>query len=258
MIHLITLSGNSKRFIHQGYTHKALCDINGYSVIETFIKSFTDFNKYQSIFLCRQDDLDHTELNNEIKKHSNNAVVYGIKQNNLGPVYSIQKIFNQLPNNQKILISYIDAPQKTSISNLLDCFSGYDGGITVHNFQNPHWRTNCDYCLVEYNEKLEVCQVAEKHKFTDKDFSHPRKGGSNGSYYFHSIKLMKKYFTHLLNNNIRVNNEFYITQALEYMIKDNLKVKAYHCPYASLGTPADLEDYAFWMRWFNDFNSTSR
>ena len=68
MIHLVTVSGNSERFTNKGYKHKALCNINGSSVIETFVNSFNDFSDYDTIFLCRNHDLEHTELIEEIQK----------------------------------------------------------------------------------------------------------------------------------------------------------------------------------------------
>ena len=67
---------------------------------------------------------------------------------------------------------------------------------------------------------------------------------------------MKQYFNFLMQENISVNKEFYVTQAIEHMVKHGLKVKAYKCPYVALGVPEDVEDYIFWERWFNDSNSS--
>lgn len=250
MIHLVTVSGNSKRFTDKGYKHKALCDINGHSVIETFINSFNDFGDYDTIFLCRDYDLENTELREEIQKYAPHAIIKGIDINISGPIYSITQIFDDLPDDESIVVSYIDTLQKTTIKTLLDEFNGYDGGMTVHDFQNPHWRVNPNYCLVEYNDDMFATNVIEKHKFTEDDYQNKYKGGSSGNYYFKNIGIMKRYFRYLMDNNIRVNNEFYVTQAMEHMIKDGLNVKVHICPYAALGVPEDLEDYSFWMRWF--------
>ena len=254
MIHLITLSGNSKRFTDNGYPHKAVTDINGMSMVGTFVNSFKYFNDYESIFLCRQEDLENYKIKDEIHKYCKDACVLTIPHNNLGPIYSIRQIFSELDDDQPILVSYIDTLQGTTIRDMVKAFDGYDGGMTVHDFKNPHWRSNSYYCLVEHDENLNVTNVREKHSFTEEDFADANKGGSSGNYFFRRCSTMKEYFNFLIDKDIKVNNEFYVTQAVEHMVKDGLKVKAYKCPYVALGVPRDVEDYIFWMRWFDDFN----
>lgn len=253
-IHLITLSGNSKRFTNKGYSHKALCSINGKSLLELFVYSWPDFKEYESIFLCRNEDIQNTDLMLEIKRIAPQAKIHGIDSNNLGPVYSISRIFNILDDNRPILVSYIDTLQKTSIGKLEKDFEGYDGGLTIHDFKNPHWKTNKSYCLVEYENNMLVTRVVEKHQFTNEDFLSKNKAGSSGNYFFKNCKTMKEYCNFIMDNNMKVNDEFYVTQAIEYMAKDGLKVKAHLCDYASMGIPEDLEDYEFWERWHNDTN----
>tara|TARA_R110000824_G_scaffold300957_1_gene488994 strand:+ start:1309 stop:2091 length:783 start_codon:yes stop_codon:yes gene_type:complete len=254
LLHIVTISGNSKRFTDKSYKHKAICDINGHSVIETFIKSFSDFNDYDTIFLCRETDLKNTSLEKAIGQHATKYKVLGIEKNNLGPVFSVSKIFDHIPDDRPLLLSYVDTLQRTTIEAMTHEFRDFDGGMTIHDFKNPHWRINKSYCLVEHDDKFNATNVIEKYDFKDEDFLDHNKSGSSGNYYFKSGALLKKYFNFIMDNDIRVNNEFYVTQAMEHMIKDKLKVKAYLCPYAALGTPEDLEDYSFWMRWFNDFN----
>jgi bifunctional N-acetylglucosamine-1-phosphate-uridyltransferase/glucosamine-1-phosphate-acetyltransferase GlmU-like protein len=222
--------------------------------METFIKSFSDFNDYETIFLCRNIDLKSTPLKEVIEQHAVNYKILGIEKNNLGPVYSVSNIFEHLPDDRPLLLSYIDTLQRTTIKGLINSFHGYDGGMTIHDFKNPHWRTSKSYCLVECDDNFNATNVVEKYDFKDEDFLDKHKFGSSGNYYFKSGALLKKYFNFILENNIKVNNEFYVTQAIEYMIKNKLRLKAYLCPYAALGSPEDLEDYSFWMRWFNDFN----
>lgn len=249
MIHLVTLSGNSKRFTEKGYDHKALCDINGATMVEVFVKSWGDFHEHENVFLCRDEDLVSGKLRQEIRRVAPNSRIFGIETNTDGPVYSISKIFDKLDDNQPILISYIDTLQKTSIRRMLNDFEGYEAGVTVHDFKNPHWRNGKSYCLVEFDDNMNVTNIIEKYPFTDIDFIDTRKSGSSGNYYFKSCATMKKYFKFLMDNDIRVNNEFYVTQAVEHMVQDGLNVKAHLCPYAALGVPEDLEDYAFWDRW---------
>ena len=247
--HIITLSGNSKRFTEKGYKHKSLCEMNGETTIEKFVKSWGDFNnpRYDNIFLCRDEDLDN--LKDEVNKVAPDSSLIGIPKNDGGPVYSIRKIFDKIEDDKPVLISYIDTLQKTSLDEMLTYFEGSDAGMTVHDFQNPHWRTSRSYCLVEADPLMNVTYVQEKYPFTDLDFKNPKMYGSSGNYFFKNGILMKSAFLYLMGNDIRVNNEFYVTQAVEAMVEEGQSVKSYLCPYAALGVPEDLEDYAFWERW---------
>ena len=55
MIHIVTLSGNSRRFTEKNYPHKSLLDINGKSSFQEFIELIPDFNQYETHFICRDD-----------------------------------------------------------------------------------------------------------------------------------------------------------------------------------------------------------
>ena len=268
MKHIITLSGNSKRFTDKGYPHKSLLDIDGKTSLEVFIEQMPDFHDYETIFLCRDIDLENTNVKKEIQKHSNGEIV-GIEPNKLGPLYSISNIHDKIPDDEDLLITYIDAPQKLTIANMLSDFKDVAGGLTSHGLSNPHWRNNKYYCFVRHDGNHNCIEVIEKYNFdhifldlntnfetlglskkyiTQPDLSNC--GGSNGSYYFKTGEIFKRYSNALIKGNKTVNGEYYVTQLYQEMMADNLKVKLHECPYVSFGIPEDIEDYLFWKKWF--------
>jgi len=250
MTHIITLSGNSKRFTDKGFPHKALCEASGKTVIRLFVEQFDGFNNYKTIFLCRNEDLDSTSLAQEIKSVVPLAEICGIESNKLGPVYSISRIFDKIDDNESVLITYIDSVQKIDLLKLESEFNQYDGGITIHDFQNPHWRVNKSFCLVTHDSDMIATKVMEKYDFSEFDFSSRDCGGSSGSYYFRTAGVMKEKFNELMSKRIVVNNEYYVTQVLGEMVSLNLKIKCAYYPYVCLGTPEDVQDFRFWMNWF--------
>ena len=249
MQHIITLSGNSKRFTDAELPHKALCEIAQQPLISHFIDSFENFHQFDTIFLCRKEDLSSTNLGSIIKKYAPLAKIAGIDTNNLGPVYSILQI-RDLIEKGPVFVSYIDTLQRLDLKELDKISDKYDGGIIYHNFENPHWRTNKSYCLVRFNGDL-ATEILEKYNFNGFDFSVSDCGGSSGGYYFTSSEAMLLYFDRLISLDRRVNNEFYVTQALQLMVEDNKSIQCIERPYVSLGTPEDLSDYKFWEKWFN-------
>ena len=45
--------------------HKALCLINGETALHHFAVNFGDFNDFETIFLCRNEDLNRTDLKSQ-------------------------------------------------------------------------------------------------------------------------------------------------------------------------------------------------
>lgn len=251
MIHLVTLSGNSKRFTERGYPHKSLLDINGKSSFQEFIDLIPDFNQYETHFVCRNEDIEQTKIKQEIERYTH-GTVHGIETNHLGPLYSISNIIDKISGGQPLIITYIDSLQKTSLKEMIDTFTGCAGGLNVHDLKHPHWRHNKYYCFVKHDNNNICTEVIEKFNFDALDFDNsPSCSGSSGSYYFQDVDLYKKYSNTILSTNSTINSEFYVTQLYGEMIKDGLVVKANYCPYGNLGTPEDYEDYVFWKNWFS-------
>jgi len=250
LIHLITLSGNSQRFIDKGYPHKSLLDINGRTSLKVFIDLIPDFSDYKTLFLCRNDDLTNTSLRQEIQKHSQGKIL-GIDRNTLGPLYSISQVLQYIPDSQPLMITYIDSLQKCSITDMLEDYGSAEGGLTIHGLDHPHWKHNRYFCFVRHDQNGLCQEVIEKYNFNGIDFNNPKgMGGSSGSYYFKSGELYKKYSSQIIKNNQTINKEFYVTQIFQEMIKDGLTVKGSFMPYGNLGTPEDVEEYVFWENWF--------
>lgn len=219
--------------------------------IEIFVNYISDFNSYEKLFLCRDKDLDFTPLKRNIKMLCPKAQIVGISPNCYGPLFSLTNIFNEIQDDQKLCITYIDNIQKLSLNQLELNFTDSDGGVLVHGLSHPHWRTNQYYCLVKHNDALDCEEVIEKFNFSNLSFDDSKNcSGSNGTYYIKNGALFKKYARKILGEKNSINGEYYVTQIFHEMIKDGLKVKAWYVPYVSFGIPDDVNDFIFWSNWF--------
>ena len=64
---------------------------------------------------------------------------------------------------------------------------------------------------------------------------------------------MKKYFKELIERDININNEFYVSMVYNLMIRDSLKVRIYKInKMLQWGTPYDLEIYKKWSQYFKE------
>lgn len=95
-----------------------------------------------------------------------------------------------------------------------------------------------------------MLEIKEKESYTDDKMN---EFCSNGTYYFKSGKIMKKYMKELVDLNINIKNEFYVSLVYNLLVKDNLKVNIFEIDYMlQWGTPYDLEDYVIWSNYFKN------
>ena len=93
-------------------------------------------------------------------------------------------------------------------------------------------------------------RIQEKQPFTD---NRMEEYASNGTYYFKSGKIMKKYFQRLMDLEMKVKNEYYVSMVYNLLVEDGLKVNIFEIEkMVQWGTPYDLEIYNRWSNYFSN------
>jgi hypothetical protein len=110
--------------------------------------------------------------------------------------------------------------------------------------------TKCDGTVVTYTTKTPKNSYVELDKSkTAKKFYEKKVVGDislNGIHFWKKGSYFVKTAETMIENNIRVNNEFYISLTYNEMIKMGHKIDTYHVPnnsHWSVGTPSDLKKY---------------
>lgn len=253
---IITLSGNSERFLTEGYPIKPLINIDGKLILDYVLDMFPS-NKIKDedfIFLTKFEDISKYSIEKHILSRKKSKIL-SINKNNLGPVFSLSKIFDHIPNDEEIIISYCDLTQKWDVNDFLNFCrtSNSDGCIVTHIGFHPHKLYNKSFAFLKVNGN-DVEKIQEKKSFTEASYNEP---ASNGIYYFKSGRLLKNYFTKLLENKITVNGEYYVTLPYNLMIDDKLNVTHYITDnFVCLGTPSDVICFESWKNIFKYNNIT--
>jgi HAD superfamily hydrolase (TIGR01509 family) len=106
--------------------------------------------------------------------------------------------------------------------------SDADGGIVVFEATHPKWS------FAEINQNNIVTRVAEKNPIST--------NATVGFYYWKKGSSFVKYANQMIDNNVRVNNEFYVCPVFNEAIQDNKKIISFKANTMwGLGTPEDLE-----------------
>ena len=247
-IHLIIpMSGVGKRFIDYGYdTPKPLIVVDGKPIIEHVVGLFPEIEKVS--FICNETHLRDTNMREILNKISPNSNIIEVPDNmKKGPVYAVSKVFNHIDDNEEVIFSYCDYGTVWDFESFLKEKENYDGLIPSYIGFHPHMLGSDNYAFSKMNGKY-VEEIREKQPFTDNKMN---EYASNGTYYFKSGSIVKKYFKDLIDLDINVNGEYYISLVYNLLIQDGLKVGVFEIKkMLQWGTPYDLEIYKKWSDYF--------
>lgn len=245
------MSGQGSRFVKAGYmVPKPLLRVDGKPIIEHVTDMFPGEQDY--VFICSNEHLKNTNMAEVLRKIKPEGKIVGIESLKKGPVYAVAQVFNEIADDEPVLISYCDYGQfwdyeqfKKDVARL-DCA----GAIPSYTGFHPHLLHKNLYAGVLVDNRGMMTDIQEKHHFTDdpEDSFH-----SGGSYYFKSGALAKKYFKELMDKDINLNGEYYVSMVYFLLKRDGLDVfipTIEH--FMQWGTPEDLEEYEAWSRLVHD------
>ncbi len=249
------MSGIGKRFIEAGYKEpKPLILVEGKPIIEHVINLFPGENKIT--FICNDKHLIETNMKEILLKIKPNANIFEVSVNNRkGPVDAVLQAKNLINDDEQVIVSYCDYGTQWDYNKFKNQIGDADGAISCYKGFHPHMLGTDNYAFVKESNML-MEQIQEKKPFTNDRMN---EFASNGTYYFKSGRILKKYFDKLVDLNISVNNEFYVSMVYNLMVQDNLKVLIFEIEkMLQWGTPKDLEEYLVWSNYFlnreKDFN----
>ena len=250
---IIPMSGMGKRFVDVGYIDpKPLLIIDNKPIIEHVINLFPNENDIS--FICNDLHLSNTNMTQILKSTVPDCKIYEISSLfKKGPVYAVSTIFDKIDDQKEVIISYCDYGTFWSYINFLNDTRNRkaDGAVVCYKGFHPHMLGKDNYAFLKEKEKNSrwMAEIKEKEPFTN---NRMEEYASNGTYYFKNGKLLKYYFKKLIDSNITINNEFYVSMVFNLLVQDGLNVSIFEIEnMLQWGTPYDLECYRYWSDYFN-------
>jgi NDP-sugar pyrophosphorylase family protein len=246
---VIPMSGIGKRFVDAGYSiPKPLIEVEGRPIIHHIIDLFPEETTFH--FICNSKHLLETNMRVTLLEKVPNAFIHTVDINNRkGPVDAVLQIQSTLPDDEEIIVSYCDYGTKWEYKAFLQEMrsQGADGGIAAYSGFHPHMLKGDNYAFMKH-ENLWLTDIQEKKSFTENKME---EYASNGTYYFKSGSLMKKYFQKLVHLDMNVKGEYYVSLVYKLMVEDQLRIRIFEIEkMLQWGTPSDLEDYLQWSDYF--------
>lgn len=246
---IIPMSGVGQRFIDAGFKDpKPLIEIDGKPIIQHVIELFPGETKFT--FICNQTHLDTTNMRSILENIAPQANIECIENHKKGPVFAVSKIFELIEDDEEVIVNYCDFGTYWNYQDFLahTRHRQADGAIPAYKGFHPHMLGSTNYAFMR-DDKQWMQEIKEKEPFTDNRMN---EFASNGTYYFKKGSTVKKYFPLLMERDINLNGEFYVSLIYNLLIKDQLKVSIYAVEHMlQWGTPQDVEEYNTWSEYFN-------
>jgi len=251
---VIPMSGIGKRFVDAGYiVPKPLIKVDGIPIIQHVVNLFPNENNIS--FICNDLHLNTTNMKSILQSFCPNGKIYKVPvERRMGPVHAVSLIFENINEEEEIIVSYCDyGADWDYVKFLKDTRErNADGAIACYRGFHPHMLGTDNYAFLKETEigSRWMYKIQEKKPFTDNRMN---EYASNGTYYFKTGAIMKKYFKQLMNMKETINNEYYVSMVYNLLVLDNLKVNIFEINnMLQWGTPYDLEIYNNWSNYFNN------
>lgn len=243
------MSGMSSRFSRAGYQlPKYLLEIDGKPVIQHIVDLYPKDSEF--IFIVNDKNSEETDVLNLLENICENKKVFVILSHKFGPVYTVSHIFNEIEDDEQVVINYCDFSMYWDYQdfekfvNETQC----DGCVICYTGFHPHMLGSDNYAFCKIDENNKILEVREKQPFTDDKMS---EFASTGTYYFRRGEYVKKFFQEMMDNDVNLNGEYYVSLIYNLLCKNNLTSLVYEVPHMlQWGTPLDLDMYLKWSNYY--------
>ena len=243
------MSGMSSRFSRAGYQlPKYLLEIDGKTVIQHIVDLYPKDSEF--VFIVNDKNSEETDVLNLLENICNNKKVFVIPSHKFGPVYTVSHIFDEIEDDEQVVINYCDFSMYWDY----DDFETYvnetkcDGCVICYTGFHPHMLGSDNYAFCRTDDNNKILEVREKQPFTDNKMS---EFASTGTYYFKRGEYVKKFFQEMMDEDVNLNGEYYVSLIYNLLCKNNLTSLVYEVPHMlQWGTPLDLDMYLKWSNYY--------
>jgi NDP-sugar pyrophosphorylase family protein len=248
---VIPMSGMSSRFSCSGYQlPKYLIEVDGKTVIKHIVDLYPKNTEF--IFIINDKNANDTNIIEVLKNFDiSNRKIKIIPSHKLGPVYTVSHVFDWIDDDEQVVVNYCDFSMYWDYNDFENFVneSQCDGCVVCYTGFHPHMLGSDNYAFCKVDKNNKILKIREKQPFTNNKMS---EYASTGTYYFKKGKYVKKYFKQMMNENINLSGEYYVSLIYNFLCSDNLNSLVYEVPHMlQWGTPLDLDMYLKWSEYYN-------
>jgi len=241
---VIPIAGRGSRFLAEKHRNpeygkpKPTINIAGQMMVKWAAYSLPLKPEDRLIFLVLREHIDNYQIDETLKREfGENTVVIIVDKVTEGAACTVLLAKDYIDNDEPLIVSdsdhYIDGT--TLIKEIEKYKEKIDGMIPVFYANGPKW----SYAATD--DEGEVTEVAEKVQIS--------RNANIGAYYFSKGKYFVWAAEEMIEEDDRVNNEFYVAPVYNYMIRRGKRVRLARPKYVhGLGTPKDVEKFLEYLK----------
>ena len=252
------MSGFGERFRREGYkVPKPLIMSEGKPFVQHVVEMFDPNDDF--IFICNKDHLNTIEFEMEktLKSICPKGRIYGIEPHKKGPVFAVKQILEHVDLEQEIIVNYCDFTCYWNYSEFLSYVKDTNstGSIPAYRGFHPHSLGKTNYAYIK-EENLVCSDIKEKEPFTE---DKANEFASSGTYYFNSGNILSEAIDYVIENDININGEYYISLCYKYLFDNKFKTTVFPLQhFMQWGTPQDFEEYNYWSEIFKNTTKSTK
>ncbi|WP_317898635.1 sugar phosphate nucleotidyltransferase [Aurantibacillus circumpalustris] len=246
---LIPMAGAGSRFTEAGYTiPKPLLPILGEPMVINATKALPESDNYT--FIVRDFQISEYQIDQHLKKYYPNADVIVLDHLTEGQAVTCLKAKEVFRADEELLIGASD----NGMIYDLKAFEKVkqDADALVFTFRNnPAVDAKPQaYGWVKLKGNSEV---VERMSVKVPISSTPQNDHAVvGAFWFKKADYFVKAAEHMIANNRRINNEFYVDECINDLIELGYKVKVFEIDhYVCWGTPVDYQTFNYWSNYYD-------
>lgn len=230
---LIPMAGAGSRFSKAGFElPKPLIMVHGSPMIKVVIDNLKPSLPHRFIFMCQKSHIEKYSIDKYLAEIEPNSIVVEVEGLTDGAACTVLLAKEFINNSEPLMIANCDQYINADINDYLEAINNHnlDASIMTMNSDEDKWS------YVKLTDNL-VTDVVEKQVVSNQ--------ATVGIYNYKRGSDFVAAAEKMISFNDRVNNEFYVAPAYNYIIADGKKVGFYNIGNASsgmygLGVPEDL------------------
>jgi dTDP-glucose pyrophosphorylase len=243
------MAGAGQRFVDAGYSiPKPLISIESKPMVVAAADCLPKGS--QNIFVCRDEHISEAKIDKVLQKHYENVKIITVSELTEGQACTCLLAREHLENELPLSIGACDNAMTYDVDAFVDLFNQSDVDAVIWTFRhNPAVLQNPKmYGWVKTDRENFATEVSVKVPISDTPMEDH---AIIGAFTFKRAKDFLTCADKMIEQNRRINNEFYVDMVMNLAIENGLKVKVFEVDrYICWGTPKDLETYEYWRGYF--------
>lgn len=234
MIVIIPIGGTGQRFKENGYNcPKALISVCEKPII-SYLMDNLNIDNIDYVFIPYNAEYKNYNFENTLINRYPKIFFkfFCLENNTRGAAETINIGIKHLNEHRDIPVLCLDSDNFYTC----DIISQWDGRNCIFSFHDENKKPLYSYVKTTNNNT--ITGIKEKEKISN--------NACTGAYGFQSLVELKKYTSHIIENNITQKSEFYTSGVINEMIKDGhtfVNIEILNNSYFSLGTPEQVHQY---------------